>query len=117
LCQISSPSDYAVTKKIGRGKYSEVFDAIQTHTGTECVIKVLKPVRQEKIKREISILQNLCGGENIITLLDITRDPLTATPCLVCELMYLCFSAACICGFVRKSNAMAIFIVARFLKK
>ena len=33
---------------------------------TRCVIKILKPVKKKKIKREIKILQNLCGGTNII---------------------------------------------------
>ena len=31
-----------------------------------CVIKILKPVRKKKIKREIKILKNLYGGPNII---------------------------------------------------
>jgi len=35
--------------------------------------------------REIKILQNLCGGPNIIRLLDVVRDPFSKTPCLVFE--------------------------------
>ena len=34
---------------------------------------------------EIKILQNLCGGPNIIKLLDVVRDPYSKTPCLVFE--------------------------------
>ena len=41
----------------------------------KCVIKVLKPVKKKKIKREIKILQNLAGGPNIVSLLDVVRDP------------------------------------------
>ena len=41
----------------------------------KCVIKVLKPVKKKKIKREIKILQNLAGGINLIQLFDIVRDP------------------------------------------
>ena len=41
----------------------------------KCVIKVLKPVKKKKVKREIKILQNLAGGPNIISLLDVVRDP------------------------------------------
>lgn len=41
----------------------------------KCVIKVLKPVKKKKIKREIKILQNLAGGPNIVALLDVVRDP------------------------------------------
>ena len=77
--------DYEVLKKIGRGKYSEVFFGMNTETTAECVIKILKPVRLEKINREISILQALCGGTNIIQLLDLVRDPTSLTPSLIFE--------------------------------
>lgn len=46
-------------RKIGRGKYSEVFEGINVRTDKMCVIKILKPVKKKKIKREIKILQNL----------------------------------------------------------
>ncbi len=38
-----------------------------------------------QIKREIKILQNLCGGPNVIQLLDVVRDPQSKTPSLVFE--------------------------------
>lgn len=38
-----------------------------------------------QIKREIKILQNLCGGPNIVKLLDIVRDPQSKTPSLIFE--------------------------------
>ena len=43
-------------------------------------MKILKPVKKKKIKREIKILKNLAGGPNIITLLDIVKDPVSRTP-------------------------------------
>jgi casein kinase II subunit alpha len=58
----------------GRGKYSEVFEGINVVNYQKCVIKVLKPVKKKKIKREIKILQNLAGGPNVIALLDVVRD-------------------------------------------
>jgi len=61
-------------RKIGRGKYSEVFEGINIVNYQKCVIKVLKPVKKKKIKREIKILQNLSGGPNIVALLDVVRD-------------------------------------------
>merc|ERR1712039_25873 len=70
---------------VGRGKYSEVFEGINVTTGDKCVIKILKPVMKKKIKREIRILQNLCGGPNIIKLLDVVRDPQSKTPSLIFE--------------------------------
>jgi casein kinase II subunit alpha len=51
----------------------------------KCVIKVLKPVKKKKIKREIKILQNLSGGPNVVALLDVVRDSQSKTPSLVFE--------------------------------
>ena len=45
----------------------------------------LRPATGAQIKREIKILQNLCGGPNIIKLLDVVRDPQSKTPSLVFE--------------------------------
>lgn len=77
--------DYEVVKKVGRGKYSEVFEGVRAATGEKCVIKILKPVMKKKIKREIRILQNLCGGPNIVKLIDVVRDPQSKTPSLIFE--------------------------------
>ena len=78
-------SNYEVVRKIGRGKYSEAFEGININNNGRCVIKVLKPVKKKKIKREIKILQNLAGGVNVVTLLDVVRDPLSKTPSLIFE--------------------------------
>ena len=67
--------NYEILRKIGRGKYSEVFEGVNIVNSERCVIKVLKPVKKKKIKREIKILQNLAGGPNVVQLLDIVRDP------------------------------------------
>ena len=56
-------------------QYSEVFEGVNVLNDSKCVIKVLKPVKKKKIKREIKILQNLAGGPNIVSLLDVVRDP------------------------------------------
>lgn len=81
----NTPDDYEVIRKLGRGKYSEVFEGINVRNDDKCVVKILKPVKKKKIKREIKILQNLCGGPNIIKLLDIVKDPQSRTPSLVFE--------------------------------
>ena len=70
---------------IGRGKYSEVFEGINIVNYQKCVIKVLKPVKKKKIKREIKILQNLSGGPNVVALLDVVRDTNSKTPSLIFE--------------------------------
>ncbi|KNE69219.1 CMGC/CK2 protein kinase [Allomyces macrogynus ATCC 38327] len=83
--QWGSPDNYEIVRKVGRGKYSEVFEGINIITGQQCVIKVLKPVKKKKIKREIKILQNLSGGTNVVQLLDVVRDPQSKTPALIFE--------------------------------
>ena len=80
-----STSDYQVHRKIGRGKYSEVFLGTHLPTNSKVVIKLLKPVKKKKIYREVKILQNLQQGTNIIKLLETVRDPVTKTPALVFE--------------------------------
>jgi len=78
--------DYEVVRKVGRGKYSEVFEGVRAQAvDQKCIVKILKPVKKKKIKREIKILQNLAGGINIISLLDVVREPQSKTPSLVFE--------------------------------
>lgn len=37
-----------------------------------------QPVKKKKIKREIKILENLRGGPNIISIIDIVKDPVVS---------------------------------------
>uniref|UniRef100_A0A914HFM8 Casein kinase II subunit alpha n=1 Tax=Globodera rostochiensis TaxID=31243 RepID=A0A914HFM8_GLORO len=77
--------DYQLVRKLGRGKYSEVFEGVMLPNEQKVVIKILKPVKKKKIKREIKILENLRGGINVIGLLDVVKDPVSRTPALVFE--------------------------------
>jgi len=72
-------------KKIGRGKYSDVFEGINVETGQSIVIKCLKPIRKNKIKREVKILKNLEAGPNVIKMLDLVKDPASHTTSLIFE--------------------------------
>lgn len=57
-------------------QYSEVFEGVDIYNSNELiVIKVLKPIKKKKVKRELKVLSNLRGGTNIIELLDVVRDP------------------------------------------
>ncbi|MBA0559676.1 hypothetical protein Gorai_018029, partial [Gossypium raimondii] len=85
VVQWGDQDDYEVVRKVGRGKYSEVFEGINVNNNERCIIKILKPVKKKKIKREIKILQNLCGGPNIVKLLDVVRDHHSKTPSLIFE--------------------------------
>ena len=62
--EYGTSSDYELIKKLGRGKYSEVFEAVNSKShnqfgGVRCVVKILKPVKKKKYAREIKILNNL----------------------------------------------------------
>ncbi|XP_010865992.1 casein kinase II subunit alpha' [Esox lucius] len=81
----SNQDSYQLVRKLGRGKYSEVFEAINVSNNEKVVVKILKPVKKKKIKREIKILENLRGGTNIIRLVDTVKDPVSRTPALVFE--------------------------------
>lgn len=67
-----------------------MFEGINVVNYQKCVIKVLKPVKKKKIKREIKILQNLSGGPNIVALLDVVRDSQVSR----CIILY---GIVCIC--------------------
>jgi casein kinase II subunit alpha len=66
----------------------QVFEGVHLINNEKCIIKVLKPVKKKKIKREIKVLQNLAGGPNIIALLDVVRDPTSKTPSLIMEYIH-----------------------------
>jgi len=74
---------YEIVRKIGRGKYSEVYEGIRTDDDQKVAIKILKPVKKTKVRREIKILQTLKGCPNIVQLLDVVMDTATKTPSLV----------------------------------
>ena len=39
---------YEIVRKLGRGKYSEVFEGVVVDTESKCVLKILKPVKKKK---------------------------------------------------------------------
>ena len=45
----SDQDDYEVVRKVGRGKYSEVFEGINVNSNERCIIKILKPVKKKKV--------------------------------------------------------------------
>jgi len=50
------PDDYEFTRKIGRGRYSEVFRGVDLLKNEDVVVKIIKPVKKVKVRREIKIL-------------------------------------------------------------
>ncbi|XP_003743485.1 casein kinase II subunit alpha [Galendromus occidentalis] len=80
--------DYELVRRLGRGKYSEVFGAVHVKTEAACVIKVLKAVKKKKIKREVKILQNLRDGPNIIKFFEVLKNPASEYTALAVELVH-----------------------------
>jgi casein kinase II subunit alpha len=52
----SEQDDYEVVRKVGRGKYSEVFEGINVNNYEKCIIKILKPVKKKKVLEGICCL-------------------------------------------------------------
>lgn len=65
-----------------------MFEGVNIVTEEKCIVKVLKPVKKKKIKREIKILQNLAGGPNVVALLDVVRDTASKIPSLITEYVH-----------------------------
>jgi casein kinase II subunit alpha len=72
----NSPDPYRLVKKVGRGKYSTVFKGLEVDKD-EVAIKILVPLDPRRYLREIKILQNLDGCNNIVRLVDLVKDPAT----------------------------------------
>jgi serine/threonine protein kinase len=49
LLNFRDQDDYEAVRKVGRGKYSEVFEGVNTFNNECCVIKILKPVKKKKV--------------------------------------------------------------------
>lgn len=80
----NDPDNYFLKTKVGRGKYSTVFRAVDKDR-KECAIKVLVPLETKRYYREIKILSNLAGQKNIVFLKDLVRDPATGIYSFVFE--------------------------------
>ena len=39
-----------MVRKVGRGKYSEVFEGVHCTDNEKCIIKILKPVKKKKVR-------------------------------------------------------------------
>ena len=49
VAEFRNQDHYEVVRKVGRGKYSEVFEGINVITNKQCIIKILKPVKKKKV--------------------------------------------------------------------
>jgi casein kinase II subunit alpha len=89
---IKSTDDYLLTRRLGAGKFSDVFEAVDVQLEKACqrkgtsppsgidpetmvVLKCLKPVAEQKIKRELLVLQHASKLPNLVRLLAIVVPP------------------------------------------
>eukprot|EP00466_Bigelowiella_natans_P017815 jgi/Bigna1/39160/e_gw1.30.44.1 len=79
--------NYEVVRKIGRGKYSDVFEGVNKDN-ERVVIKVLKPVKKKKKQNNKRIVAH--GAKYIITLIECIEDQLSKTKCLIFEHVDAC---------------------------
>ncbi len=71
IVKTGNEDKYELIRMIGKGRYGEVFEAFDVTNNKRCALKVLKPIRTDKVLREIDVLKRLNGGSNIIKLVDI----------------------------------------------
>lgn len=83
--QLGNCDNYEVHEQIGRGNYSDVFLGHDLAHDRPVVIKLLKPVKSCKVRREIKILQLLDSATNTIKLLDVIKFPQAKSASLVFE--------------------------------
>ena len=95
---IKSFDDYLITRRLGTGKFSDVFEAVDVHKEKKrvtsssssssslqsttvidpralVVLKCLKPVAERKIRREILVLERASKLPNLARLLGIVMSP------------------------------------------
>jgi len=78
-----TPDRYDAYRKLGRGKYSEVFAGMKQSTEEPVIIKILKPVKKKKIRREVLSLKHLVGMPYCSQLIDVLKDPVNRTTTLI----------------------------------
>ena len=82
---IGNTDNYIVESKIGRGRYSDVYEGKEINTSKKVVIKILKPITKIKIIREICILKTLKNCPNIVEITDVIKEKDSDIYCIICK--------------------------------
>ena len=82
---IGDTDNYLVESKIGRGRYSDVYEGQEKKTSKKVVIKILKPITKIKIIREICILKTLKKCPNIVEITDVIKEQNSDIFCIICK--------------------------------
>ena len=83
--EIGDIDNYLVEAKIGRGRYSDVYEGLNKKLNEKVVLKILKPITKIKIKREICILQKLKKCPNIVQIIDVIKEKDSDIYCIICK--------------------------------
>lgn len=80
--------DFLLTRRLGTGKFSDVFEAVDTNLAAQfkvpssridprtiVVIKCLKPVSERKVRREVAVLNQANQLTNVARLLGVVLHP------------------------------------------
>ncbi|KAJ1526487.1 Casein kinase II subunit alpha, partial [Nowakowskiella sp. JEL0078] len=68
---------------VGSGRYSQVYTCVDAKSSNKYVVKLIRPGKAKRIRREVLILKNLQNGPNIIPLVGYFTDPEYEQPALV----------------------------------
>ncbi len=60
-----------------------MYEGVTVDNGAHVAIKILRPIKKEKIKREVKIMQTLADCKGVVKYVDIVKDPSTKTTSLV----------------------------------
>jgi casein kinase II subunit alpha len=83
--EIGDINNYIVDAKIGRGRYSDVYEGLQKIKNEKVVLKILKPITKVKIKREIFVLKTLRKCPNIVEIIDVINEKDSEIFCIICK--------------------------------
>ena len=83
--EIGDIDNYLVEAKIGRGRYSDVYEGLNKKLNEKVVLKILKPITKIKIKREICILQKLKKCPYIVQIIDVIKEKDSDIYCIICK--------------------------------
>lgn len=75
--------NYEIESKVGRGRYSDVYEGTDLRTSNKVVIKILKPTSIIKIKREIYFLEIFKECPNIVQITDVVKESNSDIYCLI----------------------------------
>lgn len=70
-----SYDDFGLTRRLGTGKFSDVFEAIESEPQRLVVVKCLKPVSERKIRRELLVLSHVADLPNLVRLRGMVLPP------------------------------------------